>query len=89
MRPKRYLTWRLGRIEAIMGNDGFAVGNQISLADVMLFSTLKDYLTEEEGRNLEAWQREPFTNKVRTNATVENYPKIKASVEKSMHTRRK
>jgi hypothetical protein len=48
----------------------------------MLFSTLKDYLTEEEGRSLEAWQREPFTNKVRTNAAVEKYPKLKASVEK-------
>lgn len=81
-RSTRYLTWWLGRIEASMGNHGYAVGDQLSLADVMLFSILKDYLTVEESPNLQNWQRVPFTSKTRTDAVLENYPKIKSSVEK-------
>ena len=33
---KRALRWFLGRIEVVVGANGFAVGNKFSLADVQL-----------------------------------------------------
>ena len=77
----RYLTWFMGRIEATLGNKGFAVGDKLSLADVLLFQVFGGYLKAEEAGDLPAFQRFPFTDKERTDAKLAAHPKIKASVD--------
>jgi len=40
----RYLTWWMGRIEAVLGSSGFAVGDSLSLADVLLYNVFSEHL---------------------------------------------
>ena len=42
--PTRYLTWWMGRIEAVLGSSGFAVGDSLSLADVLLYNVFSEHL---------------------------------------------
>ena len=77
----RYLTWWMGRIETALGDKGFAVGDKLSLADVLLFNIFGDYLKPEEAGELPDHRRFPFTNKERTDAALAKHPKIKASVD--------
>ena len=78
----RFLTWWLGRIEATLGDKGFAVGDKLSLADVQLFFILADYLRENEVTgDFPAWKREPFGSKARTDAILAKHPKLLASVD--------
>ena len=77
----RFLTWWMGRIEAALGNEGFAVGHKLSLADVLLFTIFGDYLREEEAGELPLWRRFFFCDKERTDAALAKHPKIKASVD--------
>jgi len=77
----RYLTWFMGRIEATLGNQGFAVGDKLSLADVLLFQLFGEFLKAEEAGDLPAFRRFPFTDKERTDAKLAAHPKIKASVD--------
>lgn len=80
-RAERYLTWFLGRIEKLLGNNGFAVGDRLSLADVYIYVFLGDYLRPEEAAaDIPEYRKEPFGNKARMDAKLESYPKIKASI---------
>jgi glutathione S-transferase len=77
----RFLTWWLGRMEAAVGAGGFAVGNRLSLADVMLYNALGEHLRESEVKEgTPQWKREAFGNKARTDAKVAQYPKIAAII---------
>lgn len=77
----RYLKWFMGRIEKTLGDKGFAVGDKLSLADVLLFVTFGDYLKAEEAApELPEFKRVPFADKARVDAALELHPKIKASV---------
>lgn len=78
----RYLTWWMGRIEAALGNNGFAVGNKLSLADVMIYYTFAEHLrAEEAGADFPQHRREAFGSKERTDAALAKHPKIKASCD--------
>lgn len=78
----RFLTWWLGRIEAVLGSQGFAVGDKLSLADVQLFFIFGDYLRENEvAADFPQFKREPFGSKARTDAILAKFPKVKASVD--------
>ena len=78
----RYLAWWLGRIENTLDNYGFAVGKQLSLADVLLYSNLADSLQPKEIKKGTAWYRTvPFCDLARTQAAVAKHPKIKASCD--------
>ena len=77
----RYLTWWMGRIEAALGDKGYAVGDSLSLADVILFNTFGDYLRPEEAGELPEYRRYPFYSKARTDEKLALHPKIKASVD--------
>lgn len=77
----RYAQWWFGRIEATLGTNGFAVGNRISLADVILFAVLGDYLRDSESKpEIPQWKREPFGSKARTDALLARHPRLQASV---------
>ena len=81
-RSTRYATWYLGRIEAVLGSNGFAVGGKLSLADVLLFNLLADNLTDETApADTPSWKKETFGSKAATEAALSKYPKIKASVD--------
>lgn len=47
-------------MEETMDHGGFAVGGAMSLADLYLFSVLRESLSEEQGGGLPRWRREPF-----------------------------
>eukprot|EP01041_Mallomonas_annulata_P002784 gene2784-5481_t len=77
----RYFLWYMGRIEQSLDSSGYAVGGKISLADVLLYRTLCDYLKDEEAPpTLDQWKRSPFGgNKAKIDSMLTNYPKIHAS----------
>jgi glutathione S-transferase len=81
-RGSRFLKWWMGRIEASLDSNGFAVGNKLSFADLILYYTFAEYLREEEAApDTPAWRREAFGSKARTDALVNAHPRIKASIE--------
>lgn len=81
-RDSRFLTWFAGRIEHCLGNNGFAVGNKLSLADVLLHNMFAETLADEQApAGLASHRKEPFGDKVKTSAFLEKHPKIKASVD--------
>lgn len=76
-RAARHLLWFMGRMEGLVGSDGFAVGGKFSLADVLLFNCFADSLTPEEcATELPAYRREPFSSLSRTSAALAKHPKI-------------
>ena len=80
-RGDRFGKWFVGRIEtSLTGTGGFAVGNRLSLADVLLYNLFAETLTEEEGPEKPATAREPFTSLARTNELIASCPKILASI---------
>ena len=77
---ERYLKWWMGRIEPTLATKGFAVGDKLSLADVLLFSTFADSLSPEQSApKLPSWRKEPFCSLSRTTEAVRRHPRIQAS----------
>lgn len=80
-RSERKLPWWLARIEATLGNNGFAVGSRLSLGDVLLYNLFAETLRDEEApEDMAQWRREPFTSLERVNKALADCPKIKASI---------
>lgn len=78
----RYLKWYMGRIENVLGTNGFAVGDRLSLADVVLYYAFGEHLKEGEAREgLGASRKYPFGSKERMDAALATHPRIKASVD--------
>lgn len=78
-RSERRFKWWCGRLEGCLGDGGFAVGGAVSLADVLLYNTFAECLTDAECQpTTPASRKEPFTSKARTDAALANFPKIKA-----------
>lgn len=78
----RYLTWWTGRIEASLGSSGFAVGNKLSLADVLLFNAYGEVLAADQApEGFPAYRCEPFGNKAKTDAVLAKFPKVAACVK--------
>lgn len=76
----RYLKWWMGRMELVVGGDGFAVGGKLSLADVLFFNSFVDTLKPEEtAPGSMKYRREPFSSQARTAAVLAKHPKIQAS----------
>jgi glutathione S-transferase len=74
---KRYLKWFVGRIENDLQDNGFAVGNSISLADVLLYNTFAEVLKpEESAKDVADYQRHAFTSLDRTMAVVKDAPRL-------------
>jgi glutathione S-transferase len=81
-RGERFLTWYLGRINAaITGTNGFAVGNRLSLADLVLYNVFAEFLTKEENADRPDFKRHQFADAARTAALVSKYPKIQSSID--------
>lgn len=80
--PTRYLTWWMGRIEAALGSQGFAVGDKLSLADVMLYYVFSEVLRDEEAAaDFPQHRKEAFCSKARTDAALAKHPKLKAACD--------
>ena len=79
-RGDRFGKWFVGRIEASLTGTGFAVGNRLSLADVLIYNCFAETMTEAENAEKTAAQREPFTSAARTNELIAKSPKILASI---------
>lgn len=81
-RSARNLRWYMGRMEHLVGSDGFAVGGKFSLADVLLFALLGDVLSADMAPpELPAFRREPLSNLDKATAALAAHPKIKAIVD--------
>ena len=80
-RSVRFLKGHLGRIEKDIG-DGYAVGGQLSLADIALYNSLAEYLPDQQSAPTVAQhRREPFGSKARMDKVLAGYPKIQKSVQ--------
>jgi hypothetical protein len=74
----RYLTWFMARIETTLGSNGFAVGNKLSLADILLYNAFMEHLKDSEAGDMPQWKREPFGSTARINAKLASHPKLAA-----------
>eukprot|EP00035_Acanthoeca_spectabilis_P020844 m.434857 g.434857 ORF g.434857 m.434857 type:complete len:296 (+) comp17779_c0_seq1:76-963(+) len=81
-RGKRYFKWFLGRLEYLVGDNGYAVGNRVSLADVLIRYELGESLPDNQcGKaDIPAWRREPLMSAARTAALLEEFPKLRSIV---------
>ncbi len=77
----RYLTWWMGRIEATLGDKGFAVGDKLSLADCLLYNVFGEFLKPEEVGSMGKNREYPFCSEEKIAAALAKHPKIKASVD--------
>ncbi len=76
-RANRALLWFLGRMEGLVGGNGFAVGEKLSLADVLLHKTFADSLKPEDcSGELPAYRREPFGSLERSTKALAKFPKL-------------
>ena len=80
----RFLLWYAGRIEVALRQNSsgpYAVGNQLSLADVLMYNTFAEVLRPEDAKTeLPSYRREPFGSYARTEAALAKFPRIVASV---------
>lgn len=80
-RSSRYLQWWMGRIEEALDNHGYAVGTKLSAADIALYYAFAEELKPEEAsESFPQWRREPFASKLLVQQALENYPKLKSSI---------
>jgi glutathione S-transferase len=80
-RSTRYLQWWMGRIENSLGSYGFAVGDKLSLADILLYYYFAEMMTDAEAPDeFPQYKRVPFGNKERIDVALARYPKISASI---------
>lgn len=78
-RSERMFKWWTGRIEAVVGEGGFAVGGAISLADVLIYYAFAEFLRDEEALpTMAQFRREAFCSKARTDARLAECPKLQA-----------
>jgi len=79
---ERFAKWYVGRIEKVVGGSPYAVGSEISLADVLIYNAFAEVLLDSEVPKLEfpQYRREPFGNKAKTDLLLESAPKIKAII---------
>jgi glutathione S-transferase len=81
-RDQRFLKWWAGRINECLGENGFAVGNKLSLADVLLYYAFAEELKDSEcNEGFPQFRKEPMTSKARTAAVVDTCPRLKACIE--------
>lgn len=73
-RSQRWLKWFTGRIESIVGADGYAVGDKITLADVAIYNLYFDHLTKDTSASGKPIG--PFASKERTDKFLKSHPKI-------------
>ena len=75
VREGRYALWWLHYLEQVVGDNGFSVGNQLSLADAVFFNRFGDVASELGAGG------EPFGSLEDTNKVLDAHPKIKKIVE--------
>ena len=80
-RDSRLLKWYMNRLEGIVGDGGVAVGSSISLADVLIYNSFAECLTEAEAPDKEPYQRAPFNDAARMEAALATCPKLKANCD--------
>lgn len=79
---KRMMKWWCSRIEYILCEE-FAVGNRLSLADILIYCTFYDYLRDNECKEgFPIYKKYPFYSKARTDKILNKFPKIKNICEK-------
>jgi hypothetical protein len=58
----------------VVGGNGFAVGNRLSLADVLLHNYLAETLSDAQcGRDIPTWRREPLMSQAMTTELLKQY----------------
>uniref|UniRef100_A0A7S2BQ67 GST C-terminal domain-containing protein n=1 Tax=Haptolina brevifila TaxID=156173 RepID=A0A7S2BQ67_9EUKA len=77
-RSSRMLLWFMGRMERLLGDDGFAVGGKMSLADVLLYNTFADTLVSDS--DMPAHRKEPFGSLKKVDAALKKHPKLTACI---------
>ena len=73
---KRNIRWYAGRMERLVGADGFAVGSKLSLADVLIYYRFGDVLPEAGHEKVAKHMREPFGSLERTAKLLAAHPRL-------------
>ena len=65
-RGNRQLHWFMGRLENLIpGESGFAVGNKLSLADVLIYNAFAEHLEDAQASEaVKPFGKGPYTDKV-------------------------
>merc|ERR1712025_1287164 len=81
-RSKRSLPFFLGRLEHLVGKNGFAVGSQFSLADALIFNTFGETLKDNEAHEkVPQYRREPGADGARMAKALAAHPNVQRIVQ--------
>lgn len=81
-RSTRALPFYLGRLEQLVGTDGFAVGSQFSLADAIIYNTFGETLKDNEAyEKVPQYRREPGGDAARMAKALSAHPNVLRIVE--------
>eukprot|EP00009_Paramoeba_aestuarina_P000583 CAMPEP_0201506456 /NCGR_PEP_ID=MMETSP0161_2-20130828/359_1 /ASSEMBLY_ACC=CAM_ASM_000251 /TAXON_ID=180227 /ORGANISM="Neoparamoeba aestuarina, Strain SoJaBio B1-5/56/2" /LENGTH=255 /DNA_ID=CAMNT_0047900543 /DNA_START=90 /DNA_END=857 /DNA_ORIENTATION=- len=79
-RANRQLHWFMGRLENLIpGENGFAVGGKLSLADVLIYNAFAEHLDDDQASEaVKPYGKGPYTDLKRTSEELAKHPKLKA-----------
>ena len=80
-RASRNVLWHAKRLEGIVGTGGFAVGNKISLADVLIHNRFGDSLPEAGNEKIASFMREPLKSLAHTQKLLASCPNLSQIVQ--------
>ena len=81
-RSSRALPFYLGRLERLVGTEGFAVGSQFSLADALIYNTFGETLKDNEANeSVPKYRREPGGDGARMAKALAAHPNVLRIVE--------
>lgn len=81
-RAKRALPFYLGRLEQLVGTEGFAVGAEFSLADALIYNVFGETLKDSEAHEkVPQFRRVPFGDAARMNKALAAHPNVRRIVD--------
>jgi len=79
---ERFFKWWAKRIEFCVAGNGFAFGDKLSLADLLIYNAFAETMNpgEEAHDGVAQHRKEPWSDKAKTEAGLASCPKLKASI---------
>ena len=78
---KRSMVWFLGRLNHVLPDTGFSVGNKLSLADILLWKSFADEATAPEGQDVPASRLQPYGSSALMKEALAKFPKVQKVID--------
>ena len=75
------MVWFLGRLNHVLPDTGFSVGNKLSLADILLWKSFADEATAPEGQDVPASRLQPYGSSALMKEALAKFPKVQKVID--------